>query len=186
MPFIFENAPLAGIKIITPRVFPDGRGIFFESYKKSDFAAAGITEDFCQDNRSVSEKGVLRGLHYQQNPYAQGKLVSVLFGAIYDVVVDVRVGSPGYGKWFGAELSAENRKMLYVPPGFAHGFLALTDVQIMYKCTCEYNKNSESGIIWNDSAVGIKWPVVGEVHLSDKDAILLPLAQAANNFIYGE
>lgn len=184
MPFTFEKGPLDGVMIITPRMFPDGRGFFMETFKKSDFTAAGVTAEFVQDNHSSSAKGVVRGLHYQKAPHAQGKLIRATRGVLYDVMVDIRQGSPTYGEWFGIELSAENRKMVYIPPGFAHGFVALSDtVEFLYKVTSEFNKESEAGIMWNDPEVGIKWPVTDPI-LSEKDAILPPLSRADNNFQY--
>lgn len=184
MPFTFEDTPLQGVKIVTPRVFPDGRGSFFESYKRSEFAKAGIDTEFVQDNHSVSEGAVVRGLHYQKDPHSQAKLLRVLQGAIYDVVVDIRKGSPDYGRWFAVELSAENRKMIYVPAGFAHGFAGLSGhVEILYKVSKEYCRESEAGIIWNDPSLGIPWPVKDPV-LSAKDACLSPLSAADINFTF--
>lgn len=182
MPFTFEDTPLNGVKIITPRVFPDDRGFFMETYKYNDFVEAGILDEFVQDNHSSSTCGVIRGMHYQKAPHAQAKLVRVLFGSIYDVVVDVRQGSPDYGKWFGVELSAENRKMIYVPVGFAHGFTVLSDeAEIHYKASADYCYAAEGGIAWNDPEVGIEWPVT-DPGLSAKDLLLPPLASADNNF----
>ncbi|MCF6177319.1 MAG: dTDP-4-dehydrorhamnose 3,5-epimerase [Victivallaceae bacterium] len=184
MPFIFKDAPLSGVKIIAPRVFPDDRGFFMETYKQTDFAEAGITDEFVQDNHSSSASGVVRGMHYQKAPHAQAKLVRVLFGTIYDVVVDIRQGSPDYGKWFGVELSAENRKMIYVPVGFAHGFTVLSnEAEIHYKASANYCLAAEGGIAWNDPAVGIEWPII-KPGLSEKDLLLPLLAQADNNFIF--
>lgn len=155
-----------------------------EVYKRSDFAAAGIPEHFVQDNHSRSAKGVLRGLHYQKEPQAQGKLVRCLFGAVFDVAVDIRKGSPSYGKWFGAELTGENRKMLYVPPGFAHGFLTLSDTaDVLYKCTAEYAPRHDRGIIWNDPDIGIRWSITAPV-LSGKDIEHPRLRDADNDFVY--
>ena len=169
MPFTFEESTLSGVYIITPRVFGDTRGDFFESYKKSEFCNAGICDEFVQDNQSSSAKGVLRGLHYQVQPYAQGKLVRVLKGAIWDVAVDIRHDSKTFKRWFGIELSATNKKMLYIPPGFAHGFLALSDVEIAYKCTAEYCHEAERSIIWNDPILNIQWPEINGILLSEKD-----------------
>lgn len=182
MPFVFEDAPLQGVKVITPKSFPDGRGFFLESYKKSEFAKAGIDVEFIQDNHSKSAGGVLRGLHYQKGPHAQAKLLRCVAGAIFDVVVDMRKGSPSYGKWFGVELSAENRKMIFVPVGFAHGFSALSDgVEILYKVSKEYCKEAEAGVIWNDPALGIDWRLANP-SLSEKDALLPPFAQVDCDF----
>lgn len=184
MPFTFADTPLDGVKIITPRVFPDERGFFLETYKQTDFIAAGIDDNFIQDNHSKSSNGVIRGMHYQKAPHAQAKLVRVLFGTIYDVVVDIRHGSPNYGKWFAVELSAKNRQMIYVPTGFAHGFTVLSaEAEIHYKASADYCQTAEGGIAWNDPAVGIEWPVENP-ELSIKDNLLPPLAQADNNFIF--
>ncbi|HET6486824.1 MAG TPA: dTDP-4-dehydrorhamnose 3,5-epimerase [Spirochaetia bacterium] len=184
MPFTFSPAALRGLVIVQPRIFPDQRGFFLESYKASDFERAGLPERFAQDNHSLSERGVLRGLHYQLPPFAQGKLVRVLEGRVWDVAVDIRPDSPTYAKWFGLELSAEDHRMLYVPPGFAHGFLTLSPrAQFFYKCTAEYRRESEAGIRWNDPAIGIAWPVT-EVTVSDRDEGL-PLLKDATVFPAG-
>lgn len=178
MPFEFEKLKLSGLVLIKPRIFKDDRGFFIESYKKREFAQAGIPEDFIQDNHSRSAKGVLRGLHYQRNAAAQGKLVRCISGAMLDVGVDIRSGSPTFGKWEAVELTAENSHMLYLPPGFAHGFLVLSETaEIMYKCTFEYSPNDEGGILWNDPEIGIKWPVKAPL-LSGRDAALPPLKDA--------
>jgi dTDP-4-dehydrorhamnose 3,5-epimerase len=178
VPFVFENATPDGLVVIRPRVFPDGRGFFLESYKESDFRKAGIDARFVQDNHSSSTRGVLRGLHYQLPPHSQGKLVRALEGSVWDVAVDIRRGSPTYGKWFGTELNADDHVMVYVPPGFAHGFVTLSErAQIFYKCTCEYDKNSEAGIRWDDAELGIKWPI-DNVLVSEKDRILPNLRDA--------
>lgn len=160
MPFDFKNTPLKGLFIIQPRVFADERGFFLETYKKSEFDAAGISEDFNQDNHSFSSKGVLRGIHFQSEPHAQGKLVRVVTGAVWDVVVDLRQGSSSYGKWFGLELNEENGTMFYIPPGFGHGFLTLKDnTHFLYKCSAEYEPASDGGVRWNDSDLAIEWPL---------------------------
>ena len=141
---------IPGVILIEPRVFGDDRGFFMETYKHSDFASAGIKESFVQDNYSRSLKGILRGLHYQKNPNAQGKLVQCIAGRIFDAAVDIRKGSPSFGKWVAAELSGDNRLMLYVPAGFAHGFLVLSETaDVMYKCTKEYSPADDRGIIWS-------------------------------------
>lgn len=172
MPAVFERCYIEGLVIVKPRVFPDGRGFFLETYRKSEYAANGITEDFVQDNHSKSSRGVLRGLHFQRAPYAQGKLVRVTRGRVWDVAVDIRPGSATYGKWYGLELSEENRTMFYIPAGFAHGFVTLEDdTEFMYKCTAEYNKESEGGLIWNDPDLAIGWPVT-DVLVSEKDQVL--------------
>lgn len=184
MPFTFENTPLPGVIKITPRVFQDNRGFFFEDYKRSEFYAAGIEADFVQGNHSHSTKGVVRGLHYQLNPMAQGKLVSVVRGDIYDVAVDIRVGSPTFGHWYGCQLTETGREMLYIPTGFAHGFAAVSDVvEVCYKVTAEYSPENEAGIIWNDPEIGIDWQVHQAI-LSEKDLALPALADAMNNFTY--
>ncbi|MBI2091744.1 MAG: dTDP-4-dehydrorhamnose 3,5-epimerase [Deltaproteobacteria bacterium] len=184
MSFTFEKLSIPGLVIITPKVFPDGRGFFLESYKYSDFAENGINEYFTQDNHSRSAKGVLRGLHYQLEPYAQGKLVRCLEGEIFDVAVDIRKSSPTFGKWFSVKLSAENNKMLYIPKGFAHGFVVISDeAEVYYKCTAEYRPSSERGIIWNDSNLNIDWPVKEPV-LSEKDSRYPKFREAEYNFTY--
>ena len=156
-----------------------------ETYKYSEFASAGITEHFVQDNYSRSTKGVLRGLHYQKHPKAQGKLVMVITGEIYDVAVDIRKGSPTWGKWVGQTLSGENHHMLYVPLGFAHGFYVTSDeADVVYNVTGgEYAPEIEAGIIWNDPGIGIDWPGNSPI-LSEKDAILPVLKDADNDFVY--
>ena len=157
--------------IVQPRIFRDERGYFLETFQQETFAENGIGENFFQDNHSVSRKNVLRGMHYQCAPYAQGKLVRVAAGRVYDVVVDIRSGSATYGEWFGIELSAENQTMLWVPAGFAHGFLALeTDSVFLYKVTAPYRPGHEAGFRFDDPALGIDWPVdSGEAIVSGKD-----------------
>lgn len=174
MPFQFKETPLIGVKIIQPRKFGDPRGFFMETYKKSDFVSEGINEEFCQDNHSSSSKGVLRGIHFQSAPHAQGKLVRVIRGAVWDVAVDLIVGSPTYGQSFGLKLSEENNTMLYIPPGFGHGFLTLKDnTHFLYKCTAEYAPESDGGVIWNDRDLNIAWPLGGlEPLVSEKDKVL--------------
>lgn len=172
MPFTFEQTPIDGLLIVRPRIFPDDRGFFMESYKASEFAAAGIHEVFVQDNHSRSKRGVLRGLHFQRAPHAQAKLVRVTSGLVWDVAVDMRADSATYGRWFGLELSAENHTMLYLPRGFAHGFVALSDVaELLYKCGTEYHNESDGGVRWNDPDLAITWPL-DDVLLSGKDAAL--------------
>jgi dTDP-4-dehydrorhamnose 3,5-epimerase len=184
MPFVETGFP--GLKIFEPRVFADDRGYFFESFNKTTFKEAGIDTEFVQDNESKSEYGVIRGLHYQLNPYAQAKLVRVVEGSVLDVVVDIRKGSPTFGKQFSIELSAENKKQLYIPRGFAHGFSVLTPTCIFqYKCDNFYNKASEGGILYNDPALNIDWGVeVGKAKVSDKDKVLPVFADCTNNFEY--
>ncbi len=160
---------IEGLLIIEPAVFGDTRGYFFESFNESEYLRAGIKEKFVQDNESLSQKNVLRGLHLQLPPYAQAKLVRVNRGAVLDVAVDVRKNSPTYGKYFATELSATNKRMMYIPEGFAHGFLTLEDNTIfIYKCSNFYHKDSEACIRWNDPAIGIEWNVKDPV-LSQKD-----------------
>ena len=171
---------LPGVVIIEPRVFGDARGFFMETWNAAAFAAAGLDLAFVQDNHSRSQKGVLRGLHFQ-NPGPQGKLVRVTNGAVFDVAVDLRQSSPTFGKWVGVELSAANKRMLWVPEGFAHGFLTLEDdTDFLYKCTAPYAPQSEHTLAWNDPTVGIVWPDLGAAPLiSEKDARGVALADAA-------
>ena len=160
---------LKGVVLLKPKVFEDARGYFFESYNRNAFKDAGITADFVQDNQSLSQRGVLRGLHFQNNPFAQGKLVRVISGAVFDVAVDIRKNSPTYGKWYGQELTEKNKWMMYIPEGFAHGFATLEDNTVFsYKCTNFYNKASEDCILWNDPDLGIDWKIKDPL-LSDKD-----------------
>jgi len=174
----FVETAIPGVLIVEPRVFGDPRGFFMETYRKDRFFAAGITLEFVQDNHSRSSRGVLRGLHYQE-PNAQGKLVRTLSGVIFDVAVDVRKGSPSFGKWVGVELSAENKRELWVPPGFAHGFCVISKTaEVAYKCTTYYDPPSEKGILWNDPEIGIEWPISNPT-LSDKDARAPRLRDAA-------
>lgn len=164
-----EKTDIKDLCIITPAVFEDERGFFMEVYRKDKFKEFGINAEFVQDNHSRSAKNVLRGLHFQWEP-PMGKLMRVTLGAAFLVAVDIRKNSPTLGKWFGIEVSAENKKQVYAPAGFARGFCVLSDVaEIQYKCTGIYNKNAESGILWNDPEIGIKWPVATPI-LSDKDA----------------
>ena len=173
MPFTFTPLDIPDVILIEPRVFPDDRGFFFESFKASDFEKANLPTQFVQDNFSFSKKDVIRGLHYQKNPKAQGKLVSVLKGGIWDVAIDIRRESPTFLKWLSVELNDQNHAMLYIPPGFAHGFLALTeDVHLLYKCTNEYDQQAETGIRWNDPEIAIPWPISNPI-VSAKDADLL-------------
>jgi len=164
----FAPTKLAGVIEITPRVFEDERGYFFESYNINLFKEQGITEDFLQDNQSFSRKGVIRGLHFQREPFAQGKLVRVIRGAVLDVVVDIRPGSPTFGQHESFLLTEENQKMVYLPAGFAHGFSTLEDAVFSYKCTNVYHKASEGGILYNDPVLAIDWQVVEPI-VSEKD-----------------
>lgn len=178
MPFHFQRLPIPDLILIEATAFHDDRGYFLETYKRSDFAAHGIVENFVQDNASHSARGVLRGLHFQRRPHAQGKLVLVLRGRIFDVGVDLRRGSPTFGQWASVELSAENHCLLYVPPGFAHGFYVLSDAaDVTYKVTAEYAAEADAGIVWNDPDLRIQWPDASP-RLSPKDAALPPLARA--------
>lgn len=177
---------ISGLFVLEPKVFKDDRGYFFESYNSQKLTDLGIKNAFVQDNQSKSSYGVLRGLHYQLNPHAQTKLVRVLEGTIYDVAVDIRKGSPTFGKHFGIELSSENNLQLYIPKGFAHGFSVLSNTAVvMYKCDCLYNPQSERGVRFDDPTLGIDW------HISAKDAILSPkdianplLKDAETNFTF--
>ncbi len=168
--FNFIKTELDGVVIIEPTVFGDERGYFMETYQKEEFAAAGIDRDFVQDNQSKSSKGVLRGLHFQTE-HTQGKLVRVVSGEVFDVAVDCRPNSKTFGKWTGVILSAENKRQFYVPEGFAHGFLVLSDeAEFTYKCTDYYTPSAEGGIPYNDPTIGVEWPDCGcEYKLSAKD-----------------
>ncbi len=169
MPFQFERTSIEGLILVKPKVFNDGRGFFVEEYKKSDFTKAGINIDFTQDNHSKSSRGVLRGLHFQKDPYAQAKLVRCIKGKVWDVAVDLRAGSATFGKWLGFELSEENFNMLFIPEGFAHGFLTLSqEAEIFYKCSKEYSPQYDSGVRYDDPTLNISWPLK-EVIISDKD-----------------
>ena len=168
---------LPGVLIFEPRIFADDRGYFFESFNKQHFLNAGIDVDFVQDNQSLSQKGTVRGMHAQKAPFEQGKLVRVITGAVMDVVIDARKGSPTYGRHVTVELSADNKLQLWVPPGFLHGFITLQDDTIFtYKVTNYYDKDSETGVIWNDPELAIGWGV------SEKDAILSPKDQLLPDF----
>lgn len=150
--------PIEGLYIIEPKVHGDSRGYFMETYNRQDMEKAGLNMEFVQDNQSMSVKGVLRGLHFQKQ-YPQGKLVRVIKGSVFDVAVDLRSDSPTYGQWYGVELTEENKKQFYIPEGFAHGFLVLSDTaEFCYKCTDFYHPNDEGGLAWNDPAIGIQWP----------------------------
>lgn len=184
----FIKTKLNGVLIIEPNVFGDHRGWFTETYNQESFEKAGLSLNFVQDNHSFSAvKGTLRGLHYQMVPKAQTKLVRCTIGAIFDVAVDIRNESPTYGEWVGVELSAENKKQLLVPKGFAHGFMTITDdVEVQYKVDELYSPENDRGIIWNDPSIGIKWPMDIKPVLSGKDEKAPLLKNADNNFIYGK
>ena len=172
MPFEFERQDIKDVVLIRPKVFGDSRGFFLESYKKSDFIAAGIKEEFNQDNHSKSTKGVLRGLHYQAAPYGQAKIVRCARGRIYDVAVDIRPNSPTFGKFVKVELSEENKQMLYIPVGFAHGFIVLSDeAELLYKASGEYNPEADRGVLWSDPDINIDWNIDFEPLLSEKDKV---------------
>lgn len=180
MPFEFEQQIIKDVILVKPKVFDDGRGFFIESYKKSDFVANGILDKFNQDNHSKSVKGVLRGLHYQASPFEQAKIVRCVKGKVYDVAVDIRPNSETFGKYIKVELSEENKYMLYIPTGFAHGFVALTDeVELMYKASNEYNPKADRGILWSDPDISIDWGIDFEPLLSEKDK-LQPLLKDIN------
>ncbi len=173
---------IPGLLIIKPTVFEDERGYFFESYNNEKFQEAGIDVRFLQDNESKSQKGVLRGLHFQNPPHDQGKLVRVMQGAVVDVAVDIRAGSPTYGQWESIKLTGENKMMYWIPPGMAHGFVTLEDNTIFfYKCTNVYNKESEGSIRWNDPDLNIKWGIENPI-LSEKDQITPFFKDFKSNF----
>jgi dTDP-4-dehydrorhamnose 3,5-epimerase len=178
MPFSFKPLAIAEVVLVEPKVFPDERGFFFETFKTSEFEQAGLPGHFVQDNFSFSKKNVIRGLHYQKQPKAQGKLVAVLKGSIWDIAVDIRRDSNTYLKWVAVELNDKNHAMLFIPPGFAHGFAALSeDVHLLYKCTNEYDPQTDAGIRWNDLDLAINWPV-GNPIISEKDSRLPFIHQA--------
>jgi len=184
MPFTFSPTRIAEVLVIEPRVFPDERGFFMETYKRSEFAAHGIGEPFVQCNQSRSSLGILRGLHFQKPPKAQGKLVRAISGAIFDVAVDLRKGSPTYGQWVGVELSGANNKMLYAPAGFAHGFCVVSaEADIAYMTSDEYAPALESGIAWDDPDLKIAWPVAMP-QLSERDRRWLRLRDTDTGFVY--
>jgi dTDP-4-dehydrorhamnose 3,5-epimerase len=167
---VIETA-LPGVLLIEPKVFGDARGFFLESWNRQTFSERGLDLDFVQDNHSRSAQGVLRGLHYQLNE-PQGKLVRVVSGAVFDVAVDLRKSSPHFGKWVGHELSDENKRMMWIPPGFGHGFLVLSEAaDFLYKTTAQYAPQWDRGVRWNDPDIGVQWPLEGEPQLSAKDAV---------------
>lgn len=174
----FEPTSLPDVLLITPRVFADDRGYFLEVYHSGKFAAGGVPEAFVQDNLSRSARNVVRGLHYQIS-HPQGKLVTVLQGAIFDVAVDLRRSSPSFGQWVGVELNSDRRQLLYIPPGFAHGFCVVSEsADVLYKCTDLYHPEHERTVLWNDPALGIEWPLTGPARLSEKDLQGKPLVNA--------
>lgn len=167
---------LPGVIVIEPKVFGDDRGFFCETWNQARYAAAGVPEVFVQDNLSFSRRGVLRGLHFQ-NPHAQGKLVHVLMGEVFDVAVDIRIGSPTFGQWASVVLSGENKRQIYIPPGFAHGFCVTSESALFaYKCTDVYVPQAEGCVLWNDPALGIEWPIA-QPELSEKDRCGIRLAE---------
>jgi len=185
-----ESQPLDGLAVLVPEVFQDSRGFFMETYREDQFEELGLPTRFVQDNHSRSAKGVVRGLHFQWDP-PMGKLMRVTLGSAFLVAVDIRKGSPTLGKWFGVEASAENRRQVWAPAGFARGFCVLSDfAEVQYKCTGAYNSKAESGILWNDRAIGIAWPIkASEAELSEKDRNAQTLAQwlarpESDNFRY--
>jgi dTDP-4-dehydrorhamnose 3,5-epimerase len=184
MPFKFKRSKIPEIILVESQAFTDERGLFMENFKESIFTVNGINTRFVQDNYSQSVKGVLRGLHYQKVPKAQAKLVMVTRGEIFDVTVDIRKGSPTYGKWISEILSEQNHKLLYVPKGFAHGFCVLSDkADVLYKVDSEYSQEYERGILWNDPELAIKWPTDKPIMIK-KDLQLPALKNADNNFVY--
>lgn len=183
---IITTNHISGLVVIEPKVFEDARGYFYESYNENTFKSVGINNHFVQDNQSKSNKGVLRGLHYQLEPFAQAKLVRVISGSVYDVAVDIRKGSPTFGQWFGEVLSAENKKQMFIPRGFAHGFLVLEDnTEFFYKCDNFYSKEHDRGIKFDDPAIGINWDFpTTDLILSDKDKNAPLLNVAEYNFVF--
>ena len=184
--FKFITTKLEGVYIIEPAIFGDNRGYFMETYNQNDFHEAGLDMIFVQDNESKSSKGVLRGLHFQTE-HTQGKLVRVIKGEVYDVAVDLRKGSPTFGMWDGVLLSEENKKQFYIPEGFAHGFLVLSNEAIFnYKCTDFYDPEHDGGLLWNDEQVGVKWPLQGidNILLSEKDKKQKRLKDLDVPFVY--
>ena len=182
MPFSFKTLDISDIVLIKPKSFKDRRGYFFEIFKESDYHKNGLPK-FVQDNFSFSTKNVLRGLHYQKSPKGQAKLVTALRGKIFDVAVDIRKGSPTYGKWVGEILSEQNHRLLYIPEGFAHGFCVLSkEADVLYKVNQEYSPEHEMGIIWNDPEINISWPIDKPI-LHEKDSQLPVLKNADNDFV---
>ena len=184
MPFTFTRLDIPEVILVQPKLFPDDRGFFAETYKMTDFKSNGIEMDFVQDNHSKSKAGVLRGLHYQTNPKAQGKLVRVVSGSVFDVAIDIRKNSPTYGKWVSAVLDAKQHNMLWIPPGFAHGVLVLEDdTQLIYKVTEQYSPEHDRCIRWDDPEIAVKWPI-NNPDLSEKDLKAPYFKDVNNNFIY--
>jgi dTDP-4-dehydrorhamnose 3,5-epimerase len=184
VPFSFVELEIPGIVLVESVAFGDDRGKFFEGFKASEFAAAGLPSTFAQDNKSSSVPGVLRGLHFQRNPHPQGKLVSVTSGSVFDVAVDLRKGSTHYGQWVGIELNANDGRSLYIPPGFGHGFCVLGEMTavLSYKCTNEYSHPHDGGVRWDDPEIGVVWPLTGDPILSAKDMALPLLRDCDHGF----
>jgi len=182
MSLIIEKGPIEGLLVIQPKVFKDSRGYFLETWNERDYNAAGLSTHFVQDNQSKSKRGVLRGLHFQSR-YPQGKLVRVITGEVFDVAVDLREGSSTFGKWYGVILSGEKQNQLYIPPGFAHGFLVLSDEAVFaYRCTEYYHPEDESGIRWDDCKINIEWPDIGQKPLLSAKDMLLPSFDATRKY----
>lgn len=185
MNFKFKKLSIPDVILIIPEVFSDERGFFMETYKKSAFEKAGIKENFIQDNHSSSKKNVLRGLHYQIPPMEQSKVVRCIKGEVFDVAVDIRKVSPYFGKWVGDYLTEENKKMIFIPAGFAHGYLVLSEeAEVVYRISKEYSKEHEKGIFWKDPTLKIDWPISGAPILSEKDKKLPLLKETKNIFLF--
>ncbi len=186
MAFKFQRLEIPDVILIEPNIYEDERGFFVETYKFSEFSGFGIKEQFVQENHSKSVRSVLRGLHYQKIPMAQGKLIKAINGEVFDVAVDIRKGSPTYGRWISVVLSAENKRMLYVPVGFAHGFCVLSETaEVLYKVTEEYSPENDTGIIWNDPDIAISWPIQHPI-VSKKDMAHPRLKEIDTSFVYKE
>ena len=186
MPFTFKRLSISDVILVEPHSFSDDRGFFFESFKESDFLSNGIDKKFVQDNFSHSIYGVIRGLHFQKTPKAQAKLVTVLKGKIFDVVVDIRKNSPTYGKWVSETLASDTHNLLYIPEGVAHGFCVISDeADVLYKVSNEYSQEHERSLIWNDPKLNIQWPVKKPI-ISNKDNKLSLLENLDNDFVYGD
>ncbi len=184
MPFSFQRMDIPDVVLATPKLFPDERGFFGEIYKRTDFLADFVPYDFVQVNLSFSKPGVVRGLHYQLRPMEQGKLVTVIKGKIYDVAVDIRKGSPYYGKHVGVILDDQNRSLLWVPPGFAHGFQAIEESTVVYLVTKEYSHPHERCVNWLDEGIGVQWPLKDAAVINQRDSNCPKLSEAENNFVY--
>lgn len=180
-----EKTPIVDLLILEPDVFADDRGYFFESYSTRTLAALGVKDELAQMNQSFSKAGVLRGLHFQMPPFTQSKLVRCVRGVLFDVAVDLRVGSPSFGKWYGVELSAENKLMLYIPRGLAHGFLALADCEMLYTCGfAHYEKSAEGGLLYNDPNLNIAWPLTTAPNVHERDLAFPKLREFVSPFVF--